>query len=1139
MDARAEERILRLALRQGLVTHEDLAALPPASDREAPSARFGPRVDLLIARGRLDAAAVERLLRDATVEEPPQGVWGVVPAAGGALGAKALAKTLPDQGDSSVQSRKLGFPVRDWDRYQFVRFIAEGGMGDVYKAYDPRLKRYVALKFWRGASVTSAQRFMQEAQAQARVEHGNICKVYEVGEVSGLPYIAMQFIEGQTLGVIAKQLSLDQKLKVMAQVTEAVQAAHSVGLIHRDIKPSNIMIDRGEDGSLKPYVLDFGLAREMVASGLTRTGAVMGTPDYMAPEQARGELDRLDRRTDVYSLGATLFELVAGRPPFQGSVTDVLLQVLNDDPAPLRKIDPTIPRDVETMVGKCLEKQPHRRYQSAKELAADLGRYLDGDPILARRASPAYRLYTTARKHRAIVVVSSLAALVAIGFGGAGIYAWRTATERAQLAQTFGQEVAGIEGTLRSAYLLPLHDVRPAEAEVRSRMAEIERKMKRLGRSAVGPGEYALGRGYFALREPAEARQHLERAWSNGYRSPEVAYALGLALGALYERELTDVELQVNREARASRRRELERAYRDPALAYLKQSQGMPTESSAYVQGLIARYEHRYNEALAYTHKALEQAPGLYEARRLEGDVHMQIGNQGLEKGAYDAVIAEYERASQAYRAALEIARSDATVYEGECYRGIMLIKIARARRGSPKEAFEQTIASCDQALIANPGRPEVLVKQAGARALWAQVQMEHGQDPRATIDRALEALSEAIRQHPKDALAQETKGTVWHLRGEYELQTGLDPRPSLAQAAQGLETAARLAPNAWTTQTNLGNSFAVMAEYEMNHGLDPRPALERAIAAHRKSIELHPTFATAHDNLSGVYAMRAQYERDHGIDARPSLELATASAKKAVELNPSSARTHVNLASAYGMRGMLEERAGQDPRPWFALTVEACRKAVEIKPDFMAPLVNLGITERHQAQYELEHGLDATASLNEARRALGRAAEINRTSGDVERERGWVELSFARQAIHAGESPEADFANAQKALERAVEINGQDATAYRALALVHLEHAQWLAKGRGAPRSEITKGLAATNRALEIHPRQPEALGARGKLELELARTEPTRDRRAAAAGRARATLEDALALEPALRSELAASVQEATRLAGSRAAK
>src|SRR5262249_34583143 len=227
--------------------------------------------------------------------------------------------------------------------YEIVSELGSGGMGMVYKAYDPSLKRYVALKLIRRDNPELAVRFVQEARAQGRVQHENVCQVYEVGEIEGRQYIAMQLIEGKTLSDASKEMSVEAKVRVIQQIADALEAAHRQGLIHRDIKPTNIMVERSDEGKSKPYILDFGLARVQDAPGLTSTGVAVGTPYYMAPEQLSGERRLLDKRTDVYGLGATLYEVLSGKPPYLGSSAgEVMLKILKSDPVSIGKVVPKI-----------------------------------------------------------------------------------------------------------------------------------------------------------------------------------------------------------------------------------------------------------------------------------------------------------------------------------------------------------------------------------------------------------------------------------------------------------------------------------------------------------------------------------------------------------------------------------------------------------------------------------------------------------------------------------------------------------------------------------------------------------------------------------------------------------------------------
>src|SRR5262249_26821107 len=201
--------------------------------------------------------------------------------------------------------------------------------------------REVALKVLFGHGPESVERMLREARAQASLDHENICKVFEVGAEGGACHIAMQYVDGTALGVAAARMGLEEKVRVVHMVALALHEAHRLGIVHRDVKPSNVMVAEGADGARQPYLVDFGIAREVGGSGRTATGALIGTPLFMAPEQARGEIRMLDRRTDVYGLGATLFDILAGRPPFSDAgAWRVIQRILNEDAPPLRTLNP-------------------------------------------------------------------------------------------------------------------------------------------------------------------------------------------------------------------------------------------------------------------------------------------------------------------------------------------------------------------------------------------------------------------------------------------------------------------------------------------------------------------------------------------------------------------------------------------------------------------------------------------------------------------------------------------------------------------------------------------------------------------------------------------------------------------------------
>lgn len=294
--------------------------------------------------------------------------------------------------------------VLSLDGYELLEPIARGGMGIVYRAKDQRLNRLVALKMLiadGGLTPSEEQRFRNEAEAIALLDHRHIVPIYAVGEQAGQPYISMKLLEG---GSLADQLSRftavpQEAARLLVPIARAVHYAHQRGILHRDLKPGNILLD----GEGQPYVTDFGLAKRVgaAARNLTPSGGIVGTPGYMAPEQTAGRKGAITTAADVYGLGAILYTLLTGQPPFEAeSVMDTLVQVCTQPPQPPRKRNAAVDRDLELICLKCLEKEPHHRYPSADALADELERYLDGKPlILTRPVSGRERLWRWCRRN--------------------------------------------------------------------------------------------------------------------------------------------------------------------------------------------------------------------------------------------------------------------------------------------------------------------------------------------------------------------------------------------------------------------------------------------------------------------------------------------------------------------------------------------------------------------------------------------------------------------------------------------------------------------------------------------------------------------------------------------------------------------
>jgi eukaryotic-like serine/threonine-protein kinase len=354
-------------------------------------------------------------------------------------GTEISGDNLENEDPALTAQQPVPAHLSSFGDYELLEEIARGGMGVVYKARQRSLDRIVAVKlllFGPYASPDFVQRFRSEAAAAARLQHPNIVAIHEVGQHQGQPFFSMDFVPGQSLADLVRHQPLQprQAARYLETIARAIHYAHEQAVLHRDLKPSNVLIDQFD----QPRVTDFGLAKQLqlqptdAPDHLTLTGQVLGSPNFMPPEQALGRHAQVGPHSDVYSLGAMLYQLLTGRPPFQaGTPQEILGQVQHLEPVPPTRLNPSIPPDLSTICLKCLEKEPARRYPTARELADELSRFLRDEPIHARPITPVTRAWRWMRRRPVITALSALLLLVlALGFF-AVLWQWRRAESHA------------------------------------------------------------------------------------------------------------------------------------------------------------------------------------------------------------------------------------------------------------------------------------------------------------------------------------------------------------------------------------------------------------------------------------------------------------------------------------------------------------------------------------------------------------------------------------------------------------------------------------------------------------------------------------------------------------------------------------
>lgn len=916
-----EQEILARAIAAGILDSAELEALeaqlaqePTASSYDG---RWGARLEALLRSERLDEATVYRLAGD-----PPS----------------------PSRPSSPAPAGQLG-------RYVLEALVGAGGNGRVFRAWDRALERRVALKLLR-RDRGSAEALLEEARAQARIDHPNVCPIYEVGELEGQPYIAMQYLSGRTLKEVAPELSLEQRLRILEEVARAIHAAHRQGVVHRDLKPSNLMLEVADDG-LRVYVTDFGLALPVSVNG--GPPAPAGTPGYMAPEQERLGAP-IDARTDVYGLGATLYELLTRRRPG-----------LEPRPPP-RALDPEVPRDLEAITAHAMAPMPDARYASAQAFADDLARFRRGEPVGARRGGWPYRVGKILSRHPRTFALATLASILGLGWFVQARVNGADAQRQVELVARFTEQVGRIEAQRRSSFMAPFHDVAQDEARLEQLVRQLEDSVAAGGRAAAGPGAYAQGRVQVLLQDVPQALAHLERAWSLGLRTSAMSAALGEALGDRYGQALEELGPKASSEARA----EAQRRWRDPALEQLRRASAEEAEVSRLTAARIALYEEDFERARKEVAAGGAGQAWPADAWLLLGHIEDQAGGAARNRGAPLEAWQAHRRAAEAFAEAARLAPSHPDAHLGQCRALVnqLFIEVYDLDR-DPAPTHAEAVSACERAGRVHSRWARPWQELARAHRLYATHLHGLGRSEGRLLDRAIAAGEEALRRAPDSDEPYDTLSNVYRVRGARSAEGGAPYREDLRRAITLSTRAIERRPRDARLWNDLGNGYAALATAGTAAGAADWEAFAAAEQAYRRSIALaggtHPSPWINLGALDLDYAelsepperelllLQARLQLQAGLqlhradpyawallgrtiaqlpDAEGTdLEEASAAIARAQALDPTSWHGYAAGAILAEVQARSAEAVGQDPQPARWAAHEAWLQALALNP--------------------------------------------------------------------------------------------------------------------------------------------------------------------------------------------------------------
>ena len=732
------------------------------------------------------------------------------------------------------------------------------------------------------------------------------------------------------------------------------------------------------DGSLHPYVVDFGLARDLNALDQTLSWAVLGTPAFMSPEQTRGEA--LGPATDIYSLGATLYALITGQPPYEGSTLAGLLTNQTDmGVRAVRRLDPKVPRDLETITLRCLEREPARRYDTAQALEADLRRFLAGEPIRARPVGPLGRLWRWARRKPALAGTAAtglLAASLLLAWNG---HIRATSRLREQAAQRFGLEIRDAEHLLRIERMLPIHDIRPAEARLRARLQQIHAEMAQLGRTAQGPGHYALGRGHLALREFDKAIEELDGAWAGGFQSPEVAYGSGLARLKAYQRERTN---QISKGNGDTNLEALRLRLVAPALQRMAQAKRASVDDMNLGLGLVAHAQGHFEEADRLFALALAEAPWLYEALvcRYENELAwhwMQPVEGSRLPGYYEHLM---KRLGDLLRAAEQIAPSDdeLLIQHANLFRGLAIMDSARTRRS--EAPIKQAMHYMGEAARIRPDSEALRLDLAGATLQTGFIMLSSGKDPaplmqQQAIKLATWSFREAWKEESDFLNMSGTIQHLWWVAAEADQRFGRSPWAALKEIRR------------WRSKRGIPDvhyaaSLMLEAKALADVGRDPEPAFREAEGELLQIAQMHAeVFNTAffHSIYGEVLWEWGRWlSMRHQGQALNTLLKAQDQLRQAARLDPTLAYTYYYLPRVHALKARLALKLDKNPKPGILAALDSAKRGLSINPNNAAIQLAVADAQLAVGEVQLAQGNSPNSAWAACRAALAAGMKVN-----------------------------------------------------------------------------------------------------------------------------------------------------------------
>jgi len=968
---------------------DSMPTLPPKGQEKPDPTRGAPGTQEHLSRAREGETLLAHLPGTALTAAKPE-----EPTHAAAASATSTLRTRQGiRGDVSLPSedapeKVVSGPASE-KRYSNLGEIARGGMGAIVKLLDNDIRRPVAMKvILGGGSAGSRQaqrerveRFVEEAQVTGQLEHPNIVPVHELGlDADGKVYFTMKLVRGESLEAIIDKLAdkdmecrekypLSHLLQIFLKVCDGVAFAHSKGVIHRDLKPENVMV--GKFGEV--LVMDWGLAKvkgredsakdELVATirseketGRSLAGEVMGTPSYMPPEQANGEIDRIDEKSDLFALGGILYKVLTHEAPYAGeTVTNVLLRAVEGNVVSPGRRSPwlRIPRELESICLKAMAKEKGDRYPSAQDLIEDVRAFLDHRLVGAHRYGLVPRFVRFVQRHPAGSLAGGVAMLlVSIGLGvSVSLASWAREMEAEAKREASEREVATARAENEA--------LRAERAEVRATQAEDSLEKGRRVSAVLRAAEAELGEAHRDLKRifhsgaPPEAASKAWEKWlprieefERAVGKDRASQAAWLAAKGWLRRHGGDETEAFELFAKAKRT--------DPDVTY-----GYLFEAMVWLSAYLARQPMPSiaKEAEGMTFGVMPGETG--EMKRARENFEGLIRSVSAARvwgeaasGEFGAVLAGFRAMQEGRLTEAEEGLSAALQVPELLWIGSEL-RLARAKARYFGKRFREGLDDVEAVLREQPDNLEAyhfkgLLWTGEATALYAK-----RSDPREAYRKAIEAHSESLERNPDDAGAYANRGNSYTSLADVEAERGAIPRDSYGKAIEDFGRALALNPELGVAYNNRGNAYRRLGEAESARQVDPRESYRKAIEDFSRALVCKQKYPAAQSNRGDVYCRLGEVERALGLDPRDSLRRAIEDYGEALAQNPDDVATLNNRGIAFRNLGEAEGARGGESGSAYEQSLKSCEEVRKRAPDQWQACANMGIILRRTGRFE------------------------------------------------------------------------------------------------------------------------------------------------------------------------------------------